>query len=1363
MSTSTTPDTPGPDLVKYECPKVGNTNSSEFTDISQIMRNMKGSTTRQAYHWDTTCSKSSSVGDNNVARPLAQDVQPYICIETVCGRRFWSEDKQLDHAWEDFPTVRSSSGSFDYTRISSHSSCTSGPASPLSRAPSLASSISTLKSDQLSTRISLRRRPQIFQSSLLQNSSFPSHLPSQLSASNTSDHSWGAVDSLRHLPEQRYEQDGERSYCGSSISSDSLDSASSVPLSSEASSSSLSSSDDTLPPDQETVRYNLEMNLIGESLTANDYPQGPSESNSSTKFSPDDASASEFIYTQETFRETVKPLPFNETEITRDLAGINQRPPESFVSDDKSPNLAGHVLDTGAKITSATRNVNRDEDNAMIAIPESSPWLERDFEADHLCYPEMVFDKGVTVSRGKYSKRASLTRKVALAPCEERSSAHFTVIPCLSSGMSYIPSPRGAQSSGQTSFMASCPQSSPLDGPQRYTPHRTELPIQSESSNSTSPVSTPSMSNSKFHKFFCTSCDLKFCRKGDWKRHERAFHEPEKRWQCPDCNAYFNVETRFTHHHRKNHSCKKCDHANEAKMELPRKVAWGCGFCCRADVSLTSWELRCDHIAAHFKAGQVKDDWRFTNVVLGLLKLSTAWKSYVTELHGRHRRKWPSFSWEATKGPCSELLRDLEYGQCAEEGSRSLMQKIYDLGIQEHSTEGMGGLYPNDSESVTDADDWNDTYQDEPIRNDAHSALRNTCGSVQNLSNISEEESDDQESDDEESDDEDYISDDEDHDQLNLFGIPLSDNHDKVLKPILSHEKQQIIDRVMDDLQHMLPGSPTNRSHAGSEGSTGSTGSTGSNEGRPAEKGSNTGSQARPSTRKRGLDGSNRPPGDGNDDDGEPSKRRKVKDPSDHSLGKNHKFACPFFKRNPEKYKRYRSCPGPGWDTVHRLKQHIYSRHMQPIQCVRCWDSFKTTEEHEEHQRATQACQIKSKAIADGCDRDQEKRLRSKKRSAAVKSESDKWKQVWKILFPRDADDQIPTPFYNTPSRDDQPTAKSPGSDDFAGFEEYRRRELPRIIRQRVEEAVQREHEPLEERVKNEMMQMIRDCTTELLREYRKSVACTPACGADEELFFKPPSPIPVSQSGPGLLETSRNTNSAYIAHSTQLSDSGYRSLGSGFTTANTSYSAASRYQDSSKRSDQRFTSASLYRTGPEIVEERQPVVETPATAAAAAEASQIVGRTLSNIGTSGTSYQNPVSRYVAHPTEFQTLVSYPMSSSSIITPAIEETGSGFSGYHYYPAPVDLPAHENLLNPDSIEHWGFQRPQMRPFDFEESRFLSTEGQNLEATSVSMGLQVDPVTAGNLVFYDNMPSMQGLNFEQRLNMDSTDNNDLQPAG
>jgi hypothetical protein len=35
------------------------------------------------------------------------------------------------------------------------------------------------------------------------------------------------------------------------------------------------------------------------------------------------------------------------------------------------------------------------------------------------------------------------------------------------------------------------------------------------------------------------------------------------------------------------------------------------------------------------------------------------------------------------------------------------------------------------------------------------------------------------------------------------------------------------------------------------------------------------------------------------------------------------KLACPFFKRNPRGYTGWRSCPGPGWLSVHRVKYDL--------------------------------------------------------------------------------------------------------------------------------------------------------------------------------------------------------------------------------------------------------------------------------------------------------------------------------------------------------------------------------------------------------------------------------------------------------
>ena len=58
------------------------------------------------------------------------------------------------------------------------------------------------------------------------------------------------------------------------------------------------------------------------------------------------------------------------------------------------------------------------------------------------------------------------------------------------------------------------------------------------------------------------------------------------------------------------------------------------------------------------------------------------------------------------------------------------------------------------------------------------------------------------------------------------------------------------------------------------------------------------------------------------DNNGEDLNKRLRPSHDDPDVGSDmpKKLACPYFKRNPRKYQRFRSCPGPGWDTVHRLK-----------------------------------------------------------------------------------------------------------------------------------------------------------------------------------------------------------------------------------------------------------------------------------------------------------------------------------------------------------------------------------------------------------------------------------------------------------
>ncbi len=57
------------------------------------------------------------------------------------------------------------------------------------------------------------------------------------------------------------------------------------------------------------------------------------------------------------------------------------------------------------------------------------------------------------------------------------------------------------------------------------------------------------------------------------------------------------------------------------------------------------------------------------------------------------------------------------------------------------------------------------------------------------------------------------------------------------------------------------------------------------------------------------------------DGDGRRKKaKRGLVDAATPGQGGGKKFACPYFKRNPKKYRNWTSCPGPGWDEVHRVK-----------------------------------------------------------------------------------------------------------------------------------------------------------------------------------------------------------------------------------------------------------------------------------------------------------------------------------------------------------------------------------------------------------------------------------------------------------
>ncbi|KAH9227837.1 hypothetical protein K456DRAFT_1847808 [Colletotrichum gloeosporioides 23] len=128
--------------------------------------------------------------------------------------------------------------------------------------------------------------------------------------------------------------------------------------------------------------------------------------------------------------------------------------------------------------------------------------------------------------------------------------------------------------------------------------------------------------------------------------------------------------------------------------------------------------------------------------------------------------------------------------------------------------------------------------------------------------------------------------------------------------------------------------------------------------------------------------------------------------------GDGRKFACPFFKFDQERYQSQRTCCGPGWDEIHRLKEHLYRNHLL-ITCTRCFGHFKSEKLLQKHQRTKDECvwQEESSCIIDagaGIDSVKEKQLRARSKE---EDDVDKWYEVYHILFPcKIAAEDLPTP-----------------------------------------------------------------------------------------------------------------------------------------------------------------------------------------------------------------------------------------------------------------------------------------------------------------------------------------------------------------
>ena len=106
----------------------------------------------------------------------------------------------------------------------------------------------------------------------------------------------------------------------------------------------------------------------------------------------------------------------------------------------------------------------------------------------------------------------------------------------------------------------------------------------------------------------------------------------------------------------------------------------------------------------------------------------------------------------------------------------------------------------------------------------------------------------------------------------------------------------------------------------------------------------------------------------------------------------------------------------------------------------------------------------------------------------------------------------------------------SPDSREIADYEAYCRRELPRDFRAALETIVQNESQPIEESIRNQLMDIIRDCQDRIFSRYRSSIAASTPPSRTTRDSQSPATAPATSLQKPADMGTGMNTTSSISA-----------------------------------------------------------------------------------------------------------------------------------------------------------------------------------------------------------------------------------------
>jgi len=107
-------------------------------------------------------------------------------------------------------------------------------------------------------------------------------------------------------------------------------------------------------------------------------------------------------------------------------------------------------------------------------------------------------------------------------------------------------------------------------------------------------------------------------------------------------------------------------------------------------------------------------------------------------------------------------------------------------------------------------------------------------------------------------------------------------------------------------------------------------------------------------------------------------------------------LACPFYRRDPQKYER---CLSSSWlGSIEDVKQHLLRGHRRPdFYCARCYKTFDSAERRDNHTRHTDCDRLPRPGL-EGIGDDQRREL--SKHTSRRKSVEAQWYDIWDVVFP---------------------------------------------------------------------------------------------------------------------------------------------------------------------------------------------------------------------------------------------------------------------------------------------------------------------------------------------------------------------------